>query len=107
MLPSLAGNRGRVEHWEACGRAFLFFCPSYDLRKSAMLFWSQPVIGRAQTMDQFNAGYWQLGLLALLFAGLQVWWIGGTLRRNRQRDLARPMSGREFKRSLERIFKDS
>ena len=72
-----------------------------------MLFWSQPVIRRAQTMDQFNAGYWQLGLLALLFAGLQVWWIGGTLRRNRQRDLARPMSGREFKRSLERIFKDS
>ena len=58
-----------------------------------MVFWSQPVIGRAQTMDQFNAGYWQLGLLALLFAGLQVWWIGGTLRRNRQRDLARPMSG--------------
>ena len=65
------------------------------------------VIGRAQEMDQFTAGYWQLGLLALVFAGLQLWWIGSTLRRNRQRDLARPLSEREFKRSLERMFKDS
>ena len=65
------------------------------------------VIGQAQEMDQFTAGYWQLGLLALVFAGLQLWWIGSTLRRNRQRDLARPLSEREFKRSLERIFKGS
>ena len=65
------------------------------------------VIGQAEAMDQFNAGYWQLGLLALVFAGLQLWWIGSTLRRNRQRDLARPLSELEFKRSLERIFKDS
>ena len=65
------------------------------------------VIGQAQEMDQFTAGYWQLGLLALVFAGLQLWWIGSTLRRNRQRDLARPLSEREFKRSLERMFKDS
>ena len=48
------------------------------------------VIGQAEAMDQFTAGYWQLGLLALVFAGLQLWWIGSTLRRNRQRDLARP-----------------
>jgi hypothetical protein len=65
------------------------------------------LIEQAEPMDQFNAGYWQLGLLALVFAGLQVWWIGSTLRRNRQRNLARPMSESEFKRSLERIFKDS
>ena len=58
-------------------------------------------------MEQFREGYWKLGLLELVFAGLQLWWIGSTLRRNRQRDLARPMSEREFKRSLERIFKDS
>ena len=64
------------------------------------------VIGQAEAMDQFTAGYWQLGLLALVFAGLQIWWIGSTLRRNRQRDLARPLSEREFKRSLERMFKD-
>jgi len=58
-------------------------------------------------MDAIHAGYWQLGLLAIAFAGLQLWWIGSTLRRNRQRDLARPLSQREFKRSLERMFKDS
>tara|TARA_B100001939_G_C16753354_1_gene534991 strand:- start:561 stop:737 length:177 start_codon:yes stop_codon:yes gene_type:complete len=58
-------------------------------------------------MDAIDGGYWQLGLLAIAFAGLQLWWIGSTLRRNRQRDLARPLSQREFKRSLERMFKDS
>ena len=58
-------------------------------------------------MDAIDGGYWQLGLLAIVFAGLQLWWIGSTLRRNRQRDLARPLSQREFKRSLERMFKDS
>ena len=69
--------------------------------------WFLVVIGQAEAMDQFTAGYWQLGLLALVFAGLQLWWIGSTLRRNRQRDLARPLSEREFKRSLERMVKDS
>ena len=36
-------------------------------------------------MEHLNAGYLQLGLVALVFGGLQVWWIGSTLRR---RDLA-------------------
>ena len=58
-------------------------------------------------MDQISGGYWQLAMLAVVFGALQLWWIGSTLRRNRQRDLARPMSQREFKRSLERMFKDS
>ena len=71
------------------------------------MVWFLVVVGQAEAMDQFNAGYWQLGLLALVFAGLQLWWIGSILRRNRQRDLARTLSEREFKRSLERIFKDS
>ena len=71
------------------------------------MVWFLVVIGQVEAMDQFTAGYWQLGLLALVFAGPQLWWIGSTLRRNRQRDLARPLSEREFKRSLERIFKDS
>ena len=57
-------------------------------------------------MDQISGGYWQLALLTVVFGALQLWWIGSTLRRNRQRDLARPMSQREFKRSLERMFKD-
>ena len=103
---SLAGNRGRVERLGGLGEGRPFFSSSIELPSPAM-GWFLVVIGQAEAMDQFNAGFWQLGLLVLLFAGLQVWWIGGTLRRNRQRDLARPMSGREFKRSLERIFKDS
>lgn len=40
-------------------------------------------------------------VLALLFAGLQLWWIGSLLR---QRSLARPMAEDEFRRSLERIW---
>ena len=57
-------------------------------------------------MDSVNWGYWQLGLLVAVFGGLQLWWIASTLRGNRQRDLARSMSEREFRRSLERMFKD-
>ena len=48
-----------------------------------------------------NSGYLQLGLLALVFGGLQVWWIGRTLRK---RDLARPLSEGEFRKTLERIW---
>ena len=52
-------------------------------------------------MDHLNSGYLQLGLFALAFGGLQVWWISSTLRK---RTLARPMSEGEFRRSLERIW---
>ena len=52
-------------------------------------------------MDHLNSGYLQLGLFAMVFGGLQVWWISSTLRK---RDLARPMSEGEFRRSLERIW---
>lgn len=52
-------------------------------------------------MEQLNWGYVQLGLFALVFGGLQIWWIGSTLRGRR---LARPMNEREFRRSLERIW---
>jgi hypothetical protein len=52
-------------------------------------------------MEQLNSGYVQLGLFALVFGGLQVWWISSTLRGRR---LARPMNEQEFKRSLERIW---
>jgi hypothetical protein len=53
-------------------------------------------------MEQLNWGYLQLALVALAFGGLQIWWIGSTLRRQR---LARPLTEREFRRSLERIWK--
>jgi hypothetical protein len=48
-----------------------------------------------------NWGYLQLGLVALVFCGLQVWWISSVFKR---RDLARPMSEGEFRRSLEQIW---
>ena len=52
-------------------------------------------------MDQLNTGCVQLGLFALAFGGLQIWWISSTLRGRRR---ARPMNEQEFKRSLERIW---
>jgi hypothetical protein len=52
-------------------------------------------------MDQLNVGYLQLGLVALRFGGLQIWWISSTIRGRRR---ARPMNQQEFKRSLERIW---
>lgn len=52
-------------------------------------------------MEHLNAGYLQLGLFALVFGGLQIWWLSSTLRGRR---LARPMSEQEFRRSLERIW---
>jgi hypothetical protein len=52
-------------------------------------------------LEQLNWGYVQLGLVALVFGGLQIWWISSTLRWRR---LARPMTEQEFRRSLERIW---
>ena len=52
-------------------------------------------------MEQLNGGYVQLGLFALAFGALQIWLIGSTLRRQR---LPRPLSEREFRRTLERIW---
>jgi hypothetical protein len=58
-------------------------------------------LGEVVLMDHLNLGYLQLGLFALAFGGLQVWSISSTLRK---RDLARPLSDDEFRRSLERIW---
>ena len=52
-------------------------------------------------MDHLNKGYLQLVLVALVFGGLQIWWIGSTLGK---RNLARPLSEGEFRKSLERIW---
>jgi len=52
-------------------------------------------------MEHLNWGYVQLGLFALAFGGLQVWWISSVFKR---RDLARPLSEGEFRRLLERIW---
>jgi len=53
-------------------------------------------------MDHLNWGYIQLGLVALVFGGLQVWWIGSVFWK---RDRARPMSEGAFRKTLERIWK--
>ncbi len=52
-------------------------------------------------MEHLNWGYLQLALVALAFGGLQIWWIGSTLRK---RDLARPLGQGEFLKSLDRIW---
>ena len=52
-------------------------------------------------MDDLNWGYIQLGLVALAFGGLQVWWISRIFRR---RDLAKPMTEKDFRKSLEQIW---
>ena len=52
-------------------------------------------------MDHLNWGYFQLGLFAIAFGGLQIWWISSIIRK---RNLARPMSDGDFRRALERIW---
>ena len=58
--------------------------------------------GAASDMiENLNWGYIQLGLVALAFGGLQVWWISSTLRK---RELAKPLSEGAFRKALERIW---
>ena len=52
-------------------------------------------------MENLNWGYIQLGLVALAFGGLQVWWISRIFRR---RDLDKPMTEKDFRKSLEQIW---
>jgi hypothetical protein len=52
-------------------------------------------------MENLNWGYIQLGLVALGFGGLQVWWISSTLRK---RELAKPLSEAAFRKTLEKIW---
>ena len=42
-----------------------------------------------------------------LIAGLQLWWIGSLVRRNRRRRGAEPLSQKDFRLELERIFSKS
>lgn len=53
-------------------------------------------------IDQQSWGYLQLGLFALAFGGLQLWWISSTIRR---RKLAQPMNEQQFRAALERIWR--
>ena len=51
-------------------------------------------------MKNLKWGYIQLGLVALVFGGLQVWWISSTLRK---RELAKPLSEDAFRKTIERV----
>ncbi len=53
-------------------------------------------------METLNWGYIQLGLVALAFGGLQVWWISRVFW---IRILARPLYEGEFRKALERIWR--
>jgi hypothetical protein len=52
-------------------------------------------------IENLNWGYIQLGLVALAFGGLQVWWISSVFWK---RELAKPMSESAFRKTLERIW---
>lgn len=55
----------------------------------------------SDVMENLNWGSLQLGLVALAFGGLQVWWISSTLRK---RELAKPLSEDAFRKTLEKIW---
>ena len=58
--------------------------------------------GAATVMiENLNWGSIQLGLFALVFGGLQVWWISSVFGK---RELAKPMSESAFRKTLERIW---
>ena len=52
-------------------------------------------------MESLNWGYIQLGLVALIFGGLQIWWIGSVFWK---RELTKPLSEGAFRKSLEKIW---
>jgi len=47
--------------------------------RSAPAVQAVPLGAAGGVMEHLNAGYLQLGLVALVFGGLQVWWIGSTM----------------------------
>jgi len=52
-------------------------------------------------MEHLNWATIQLGLVALAFGGLQVWWIGSTLKKQRA---PRPLGEGEFRSAVQRIW---
>lgn len=55
---------------------------------------------------QLDAPTLSLLFFGAVFAGLQVWWIGSLLIRNNQRRGERPLTTQQFRRDLERIFRE-
>ena len=68
---------------------------------------------RAFVARRFGASYLvaacgcvSLLLFGSVFAGLQIWWISALMVRNRRRMGERPLSSQQFRRDLERIFRE-
>jgi hypothetical protein len=57
---------------------------------------------RAGVIEHLNWGYIQLGLVALAFGGLQVWWISRVFWK---RNLTRTLNEGKFPKTLESIWK--
>ena len=56
-------------------------------------------------MEDINGGYVALGVVGLVFLGLQVWWISMTIRNNRNESvLINQNQTDEIKKRLEKIF---
>ena len=45
-------------------------------------------------------------LFGSIFAGLQIWWISSLMVRNRRRQGGKPLTNQQFRRDLERIFRE-
>ena len=73
-------------------------CPNQDRTLQAGTGEGLAEGSAAGVLDNLNWGYIQLGLVALAFGGIQVWWISSVFWR---RDLARPQNGVEFHKTLE------
>ncbi|WP_198015149.1 hypothetical protein [Synechococcus sp. CC9616] len=56
---------------------------------------------------EWNGATVSLLTTGVVFLALQIWWIGSLLQRNRRRRGAAPLSSRDFRRELDRIFRDS
>ena len=54
---------------------------------------------------QPDASTFSLLVVGSVFAGLQVWWISALMIRNNRRKGERPLSSPQFRRDLERIFR--
>jgi len=53
-----------------------------------------------------NTPTFSLLIVGVFFVVLQVWWIRSLLFRNSARQKAQPLSSHQFRKDLERIFKN-
>ena len=56
---------------------------------------------------EWNGATVSLLTTGVVFLALQIWWITSLLQRNRRRRDAAPLSSRDFRRELDRIFRNS